>query len=283
MQIVVGVLIVGPLLGLAWFWHEHRNFHLEPPKLNLALYVGLIVIPMIWAALMSATPIEFKKTQEELLGESSFLDTLPMDWWTMFMMWATPFFALGSLGHTFLTKWLLQPQNLSLSPLHALFIMAIIFFLGWFYGVMLLARSEPRTLVSDAGIRTGLIRLHEWRQIHHLSREGDLYALYHQVNPALPASCFRVRTREAQATLERYLCRQSNTHFQRNPAAVRANQDRRGGRVSSEPGERGLVASAHFAVPALDCAHLLWNRDALDHPAGANTRSLKVCEAHAAP
>jgi hypothetical protein len=50
-----------------------------------------------------------------------------------------------------------------------------------------------------------ILRFHEWKNIHHLSQHGDLYAVYDRVNPALPANAFKVRDHEAQALLDRYL------------------------------------------------------------------------------
>src|SRR5437660_3599273 len=77
-----------------------------------------------------------------------------------------------------------DPEDLSTAPLRALAILGVTFALGFFYATILLGNSAPHTLVSPAGLRTGLIRFFEWENVHHVSQHGDLYSIYHRVNPA---------------------------------------------------------------------------------------------------
>lgn len=209
MQFAVGVLVAGPLLGVWYAWRNNIDIHLNPPWLNFAAHAALVVVPLIWAFLISAPRVQFEQTEEELLGTSTFFDRLPMDWWTMFMMWPVPIFALVELIVACSTDYLAHPEDLSTSPTRALMIMALTLALGLFYATLLLGKSEPRTLVSNAGLRTDLIRFFEWDKIDHISRNGELYALYHQVNPKLPATCFRVRDPQLRAKLESYIAEHS--------------------------------------------------------------------------
>ena len=204
-QFGVGILILAPLLGLWYVWRKRLEVHFEHPWLNLGAHIALIAIPLTWAFLISSPRLEFKQTEEEFLGASTFFDKLPMDWWTMFLMWPTPIFALVELGREFFTGYLAHPDALSTTPLYALGIMAVTFVLGFFYATILLGNSEPHTLVSPTGLRNGLIRFFEWEKIHHVSRHGELYSIYHQVNPALPATSFKLRDHQAHATFERYV------------------------------------------------------------------------------
>ena len=204
-QLVVGTLILGPLLGLWFVWRNNLDIHFEHPWLNLGVHAALIAIPLSWAFLISSPRLQFEQTEEEFLGNSTFLDKLPTNWWMMFLMWPAPIFAVLNLSQLFFTQYLAYPEDLSTTPLRALAIMAVTFAVGFFYATILMGNSEPQTLVSRAGLRTGLLRFFEWEKIHHLSQQGDLYSIYHHVNPALPAASFKLRDRESQATLERYI------------------------------------------------------------------------------
>ena len=205
-QAVVAVFIGGPLVGLWYCLKQHQAIHFDDPWLNLGVHAALLVLPLIWLALIYYKPVVYESMDEEtILGTSTFFDRWPVNWWMMFMMWATPVVALATLGHAFFTRYLVQPESLSTSPEKALAIMAMTVGLGMFYATILLGRSEPATWISDAGLRTGILRFHTWNDIDHMSQHGDLYAFYHRANPALPATGFKVRGREAQAILERYL------------------------------------------------------------------------------
>lgn len=204
---VVAVIALGiPAAGLWYCFTRHQPVHVNDPWLNLCAHAALVLFPMVWAWLFYHTPVIYESSDVDVdLGHSSFLDTLPVAWWGMFMMWATPVFGIIAVGEALNTKYLQHPQDLSTSPVRAIFIMALLFWLGIFYNTMLTGRAEPTTRVSDEGLRTSILRFYKWEDIHHISRHDNLYAIYHRVNPALPASSFRIRTRELQAVLERYL------------------------------------------------------------------------------
>jgi hypothetical protein len=110
-----------------------------------------------------------------------------------------------AIGVALFGESLPHPEGLSTNPLKALAIMAVTFCLGFFYATMLLGNDEPRTLVSQAGLRTGMLRFFEWENIHHLSQRDEIYSIYHHTNPRLPAASFRLRNPEARATLDRFL------------------------------------------------------------------------------
>ena len=204
-QLVIGALTAGPLLGLWYLWDHHLDVHFDHPWVNLGAHAALIVIPLIWAALISFTPVKFEPTEEIILGKTSFLDKFPFDWWTMLMLWPAAVVGTMAIGVALFTECLPHPEELSTSPLKALAIMVVTFCLGVFYGTMLLGNDEPRTLVSQAGLRTGMLRFFEWENIHHLSQRGDVCSIYHYINPRLPAASFKLHSPKARATLERFL------------------------------------------------------------------------------
>ncbi|MDB6063893.1 MAG: hypothetical protein JWR26_101 [Pedosphaera sp.] len=204
-QIFAVSVIGGPFYGLFYCWDHHVNIHLADPWMNLGVHFGLIAIPLIWVGLITSRAIQFEPTEEISLGRTSFFKKLPVDWWMMFLMWPALIVAVLGLGYESLTQYAMHPESLSTTPRHALAIMAVTFLFGAFYVTVLLGQSEPRTLISPAGLRTGMLRFYEWENIHHLSRRGDLYSIYHRANPALPMASFMPEDREAQATLEWFI------------------------------------------------------------------------------
>jgi hypothetical protein len=126
----------------------------------------------------------------------------------MLLVWPTAIFAVFALGYATFTDYLPHPENLSTTPLRGILIAAITLLLGMFYLALVLNRSSPRTLVSSEGLRTGILRFFEWSHIHHMRRDGDIYLIYHKVNPALPATCFKVTDKEARTVLESYITEQ---------------------------------------------------------------------------
>ena len=204
-QLIIATVVIGPVLGLFVLWHKHLPLHFEDPWRNLAAHAALIALPLVWAIMISIPKMEFQPTEEIVLGSTKFLEQLPVEWWTILMLWPAALIGLFLLGLNFFSEYLPHPEQLSTTLLKALGIMALTFFLGLFYATMLLGNAEPRTLVSHAGLRTGMSTFHEWENIHHISRRpGDLYSLYHRANPRLPATSFTVRTPEARGTLERF-------------------------------------------------------------------------------
>ena len=205
-QVIWLVFIGGPVFGFWFCWNRHQAIHLDNPWLNLAIHATLFVVPLIWAGLMYHKPVVYESQDgETILGTSTNFSRWRLNWWMMFLMWATPVFATAALGHAFFTRYLPHPESLTTSPGKASAILMVMTALAIFYGAILLGRSDPATWISSAGLRTGILRFHEWKDIHHMSQHGDIYAFYHRVNPALPASTFKVRDREAQALLERHL------------------------------------------------------------------------------
>lgn len=204
-QIIVVLVIGGPFYGLFRCWDKHIDIHFDEPWLNLGVHAGLIAVPLIWAGMITSMPIQFQPTKETSLGRTSFFQRFPADWWAMFMMWPAVIFAVLGLGHEMVAQYAAHPESLSTTPLHALGIMAVTFMFGCFYSIILLGTSAPRTLISDAGLRTGTLRFYEWENIHHLSKRGNLYSIHHTANPALPMASFIPENSEAQATLERYI------------------------------------------------------------------------------
>lgn len=195
-----------PAAGLWYCFTKHREIHFDNPAWNLAAHAGLLVFPLLWLWLFYSKPVVYESSDSEImLDRSSFFSCLRFSWWSMFMMWATPVFGVIAVGEAFHTRYLEDPQDLSTSPGKAIFIMAVIFCLGMFYATILLNRSDPATWISNEGMRTSILRFHKWEDIHHLTQRGNLYAIHHRVNPALPAASFRVRTPESQAILERHL------------------------------------------------------------------------------
>jgi len=203
---LVSVVILGPIAGLLYLWRTGKEVHFDNPRINLVAHMLIVIVPLIWSALIWAEPFRTKASEETSLARSSYFNTLKVDWWMSFMMWACPLFALGALGYL-ATSYLPHADALSTSLLSAVSTMGLILALGVFYGAMLFTRAETR--ISDEGMRNGLLNFYEWESIDHFSREGDIYSIHHKANPALPASTFRLRTPASQATLERFAAEKS--------------------------------------------------------------------------
>src|SRR5438105_2446084 len=114
-QLLIGVVVLGPLFLVWQMWNKHQEIHFENPWLNICAHAGLVVFPLVWAWVMVATPFQFKETDETVLGTWSFFDTLSMSWWMWLMMWPAPVFGTIVLVHDFLTKDLTHPTNPSTS------------------------------------------------------------------------------------------------------------------------------------------------------------------------
>jgi hypothetical protein len=207
-QIALGFVIVPPIAGLGYCWRFGRDIRFDNPSLNLAAHASLIFFPLLWAVIMGWKPFRLEPTEEFSLGTSSYFGTFRANWWMMLLVWPTAIFAVFALGYAIFTDYLPHPENLLTSPLRGILIVATTLLLGMFYLALLLNRSSPRTLVSSEGLRTGILRFFEWSNIHHMRRDGDIYLIYHHVNPALPATCFRVSDKEARAVLERHILEQ---------------------------------------------------------------------------
>jgi|GEM_PF-5670941 len=204
-QVVIGVLVAGPVAGLWYCQRTGQELHLSNPWLNLALYVAVFCVPLLWAFLMFHRRLEFEETEEITLGYSSAWEKWPIAWWNMFLMWAALVFGVAVWLHDFFSRCLRHPETITMTPGHALVVMVVVFCLGGFYVTMLLGRSENEARLSPEGLRMSIMRFHPWSNLHHVSRHGDLYAIYHQVNPALPAGVLKVRNEEIRALLEKAL------------------------------------------------------------------------------
>jgi len=75
----------------------------------------------------------------------------------------------------------------------------------FFYGNVLKMHSDIR--ISENGLRVGM-RFLKWEQIHHVSRFGGRYEVYHAAQPELPLSCFRL-TQAMASLFEEYMGRHS--------------------------------------------------------------------------
>jgi len=208
-QVMAVVFIGGPLFALWQCFKHDQVISLDNPWLNLGVHISLFIVPLIWAGFFFAKPISYKTMDgETILGTSTYFSRWPVNWWMMFMMWATPVFGSSVLGYDFFTRYLAHPENLSTSPGKALAIIFVLFALGSFYWTLLLSRHQTVIWISDAGLRTSILRFHEWKNIHHLSQHRNFFALYDRANPDLPANAFKVQDREAQMLLDRHLGQQ---------------------------------------------------------------------------
>lgn len=205
-QAVVVVFISLPLVALWYCYHHGRVIHFDNPWLNLGAHAALFIFPLIWVGLMFAKPMVYEAPKDHTkIATANFFERLRLDWWMVFMLWATPVVAIVVLGHALATRDLAHPEVLSTSFFKALGILAVVFCLGLFYWEMFSGKSQPAVWVSDEGLRTSIARFHEWKDIHHMSRHGDVYTIYNHANPAIPGCAFDVRDPEARALLERHL------------------------------------------------------------------------------
>lgn len=204
MQVLIGVVIIGPLLGLSYCWRRKLDIHFDDPVLNLSAHLLLVIVPLIWVALIVYKPLSFEQSAGETrLCYTTYFSALSADWWMSLMMWAAPLFALGAVGYDFFTKHLPNPEDLSTNAVNAVFTIIVTFVLGLTYGTIV--RERPETRVSDAGMRTGVLHFYEWENIHHVAQWGAIYSFFHRANPALPVSSFRLKDWEARTTFERFL------------------------------------------------------------------------------
>jgi hypothetical protein len=204
-QVLAFVLIGVPLLALWFCWHQHLQIHFGNPWLNLAAHAALVVLPLIWVGMMFHMKINYESRDgETILAECSFVDKWPVEWWQVFLLLATGVVTVVTLGHSLFIGWA-HPESLSTPPWKALVIMAVMTFLGMFYATIFLSKSEPAVWISDEGLRTSVMRFHQWDRIDHFARRGNRYLFYHRVNPALPLFSVKLREHETQAILERQL------------------------------------------------------------------------------
>lgn len=214
------IFIGGPLVALWYCYHHGQVIHLENPWLNLGAHVALFIFPLIWVALMFANPVTYEAPQDHtLIATSTFFERLTLGWWGMFVLWATPVVAIIILGHALITKDLAHPEILSTSFAKAWVIIVIVFCLGTFYWTMLSGKDQPGIWFSGEGLRTSVARFHEWNDIHHVSRHGEVYNLFNRANPAIPARVFKVRDPADRTLLERYLA-EHQIRIQDNPSPL---------------------------------------------------------------
>lgn len=207
-QAAILVFIIAPIIAFIYCWVKHGGIHFEPPWLNLIAHVSLVVLPLVWACMISSTPMDFAESGEFFLGKPrllGFLRNFLVDGWMASLTLAAPLFAAVTLIFEFFTKHLAHPENLTTGPGKALAIMGMTFTLGLFCATVFTGSSEPRALVSNAGLRTGIMTFHPWEDIDHIGVRGQLYIIYNRANAALPATSFEVRTDEARSVLERFL------------------------------------------------------------------------------
>lgn len=200
-RIGLGILFIGPIAGLSYCLQAHRAVHVQNPALNLGIYLAVYLIPLLWALIISYPKFQFEETDEILLGTCSTFQKWPLNWWTMFVMWAAPVFAIFAGIHDLLTDYLPHPENLSLSVGHAFLIMLVVLCLGMFYFALLFGRNDYETRLAPEGLRMSLMRFHQWVEIHHVSQREEFYSVYHRANPALPAGTVKVHDEAARALL----------------------------------------------------------------------------------
>jgi hypothetical protein len=205
-QAVAVIFIGGPLAALWYCLKYDLVIHFDNPWLNLGVHAALFVFPLFWVGLMFAKPVVYEAPKDHtVIATSTFFQRQRLGWWGMFVLWATPVAGIIILGQILLTLDQLHLEMLSTSAGKAVAIVAIVFCLGVFYWTMLSGRDQPAVWISDEGLRTGILRFHEWKDIHHVSRDGNVYSMYNRVNPAIPAKVFEVQAPEARALLERHL------------------------------------------------------------------------------
>ena len=113
-QVIWLVFISGPLFAFWFCWNRHQAIHLDNHWLNLAIHAALFVVPLIWAGLMYNKPVVYESQDgETILGTSTNFSRWRLNWWMMFLMWATPVFAVGALAQAFFTRYLPHAESLT--------------------------------------------------------------------------------------------------------------------------------------------------------------------------
>ena len=145
-QFIWVMVIGGPALGLWYCWDHHQQIHLEDPRLNLAVHITLFIIPLLWTGLMFYQPVVYESRDgETLLATLTFFNRLLLNWWMMFLLWATPVVAAVALWDMVsFSRYLPHPENLSTSPGVALAVLIVMTCLVHFLRGDLLARSQKR-------------------------------------------------------------------------------------------------------------------------------------------
>jgi hypothetical protein len=195
-QVIAGILLLGPLAGLLYCVHTGRPVHTPNPLLNLTVYLSIFIIPLIWASFICYPRLQFKESDEVVLGTCSTIQKFLYDWWMMFAMWAAPVFGLLAGTHWVLTYCLPHREDLSMSPAHAFLVMVVMLCLGLFYSTVLFGHNESKTRLAPEGLRMSLARFHAWTDIDHASEHDNVYVIYHRANPALPANVLKVSNEE---------------------------------------------------------------------------------------
>jgi hypothetical protein len=205
-QVVVFFALGVPLLAFWYCYYHGRVVHFGNPWWNLGAHAALFIVPLAWVGLMLVKPVVYEAPGDNIIISTSRpLERIRHGWWAMFVLWATPVVAAVVLGHALATKDLVHPEILSTSLGKAVGIFTVVFCLGLFYFEMFSGKDKPAVWISDEGLRTSIARFHEWRNIHHMSRRGDVYELFNNANPAIPVSVFEVNEPDKRALVERLL------------------------------------------------------------------------------
>ncbi len=201
-QYLLAALLILPMLYLRYLKSNGGMIHYTPPLLNLAAHAALVLLPLSVAYVMVYKPFEFRDSGETILGQQTFWSTRTQSWWMLGLLWSAPLLALAVLLYE-APRLMSSAALWSTGPGSAFLTMALAFAFGFVFGTMLRERTQIR--VSEAGLRHGLTRFHEWPEIDHISVENDTYGLYHRVNPALPFSYFKLTEAESRRILADYL------------------------------------------------------------------------------
>ena len=203
-QYVLFGLLFAPLIYLRHLKSSGSLLHFNAPGVNLLVHAALVVVPVLTAYALVYKPFEYRESDEIILEPQTFWTTPAWDWWMMFILWASPVLAVLAafyegphlLSHA--AKW-------STGPGAAFLTMALAFVFGFMFGTLLRMRSQVR--LSEEGLRNGITNFYEWGRVDHVSVEGNVYGLYHEANPTLPMSVFKLQKPENQRLLEEYLDR----------------------------------------------------------------------------
>ena len=195
--LATGVL---PLLYILFLLLREEDFYFAGPVLNRPAYLFFFLILPILFQKAAHIPVKVKDNGEALLCENTYISSFRDSWWMLIMLWPALF-----IGLVFLLRPVFEHGELHIPASDALACFVSINAAMFFYGNVLKMHSDIR--ISENGLRVGM-RFLKWEQIHHVSRFGGRYEVYHTAQPELPLSCFRL-TQTMASLFEEYMGRHS--------------------------------------------------------------------------